>query len=290
MNRTICTLLLGLVLGSGTLESNASILRLDEPVDTLVADTIQAEQNDSITAEKKEKPKKESEYEKLMKKGGTKIDGLFTVRHIEDKYYFEIPDSMLGRMMLCVSRFTAVPQDFGKFAGEEVNNMTFYFEQRDTSQILMRQYVLSQVAADGDNIRRTLELASIDPIVMALKVIGQNEAKDAQLVEVTSLFKGGSKFTSASSGLSATLKLGGIQSDRTYIDTMKVYPTNIEVVTTRTYGASAGVSGASKAGAITLGLNTSIVLLPKEPMRKRLWDARVGYFVNSLTGLTYLEL
>ena len=36
-------------------------------------------------------------------------------------------------------------------------------------------------------------------------------------------------------------------------------------------------------GQVTLGLNTSIVLLPKEPMRKRLWDERIGYFTNRFT-------
>ena len=251
--------------------------------DTTATDSVKKDISIKSDTAKAEKPKKETEYEKIVKKGGTVMDGLFRVRHIEDKYYFEVPDSILGRMILSVSRFTAVPQNFGKYAGEEVNNLTFYFEQRDTAQLLMRQYVLSQIATDGDNIQRTLEQSTINPIIMALKVIGRNEAKDAQMVEVTNLFKGSSKFTNFSQSLAATIKIGGVQSDRTYIDTIKVFPTNIEVVTTRTYGASTGTSEASKtgAGAVTLGMNTSIVLLPKEPMRKRLWDKRVGYFVNN---------
>ena len=160
----------------------------------------------------------------------------------------------------------------------------------------MRQYVLSHLADSTDNISRTLEQSTIDPIVLSFKIVpGSRLTDDAsatdtatiqppagtQLIEVTPLFKGASKFTSLSSGLSATLKLGGLAGDRTYIDTMKVFPTNIEIVTTRTYGATPARSEASKTGNITLGMNTSIVLLPKEPMRKRLWDKRVGYFVNN---------
>ena len=103
--------------------------------DTISSDTVQTEKKGKMSADKK----KESEYEKIIKKGGFTQTGLFTVRHVEDKYYFEVPDSMLGRMLLCVTRFTAVPQDFGKFAGEEVTNLTFYFEKRDTAQLLMRQ-------------------------------------------------------------------------------------------------------------------------------------------------------
>ena len=247
-------------------------------IDTLKADTLAA---DSLKGGKKAPKKEKTEYEKLMEKGGSTQQGLFLLRHIEDKYYFEVPDSMLGRMMLCVSRFTAVPQNFGQFAGEEVNNLAFYLERRDTSQILMRQYVQSQIADKGDNITRTLEQSTIDPIVQAFKVIGRNPENSDCLIEVTQLFKGGSPLTNLSSGLSTQLKLGGLQADRTYIDTVKVFPTNIEVVSTRTYGATAGRSEASRTGSITLGMNTSVVLLPKVPMRRRLWDERIGYFVNN---------
>lgn len=79
--------------------------------DTLAADTAKA---------KGRKKPAESEYQKLIKKGGTVLKGLVTMRHIEDKYYFEVPDSLLGRLLLCVTRYTAVPQGFGKFAGEEI--------------------------------------------------------------------------------------------------------------------------------------------------------------------------
>ena len=282
----IAILLLGMLLSAPTMAHG----RYAPKADTIVTDTIAKDTAavDTVKAQKRpaKKPeKKESEYEKLLKKSGTCMEGLFTVRRIEDKYYFDVPDSLLGRMLLCVSRFTAVPQDFGKFAGEEVNNCAVYFERRDTAQLLMRQYVLSQVADEGDNISRTLEQSTIDPIVLALKIIkkekdGKTE-EGSSLVEVTQLFKGGSKLTNFSNGLSAQIKVGGLSSDRTYIDTMKVFPTNIEIVTTRTYSANPARSEASKTGSITLGMNTSIVLLPKEPMRKRLWDERVGYFVNN---------
>lgn len=247
--------------------------------DTTVTDTTKVEKEDVKSKAKKEP--KETEYQKIIKKGGTVTDGLFRVRHIEDKYYFEVPDSMLGRYILCVTRFTAVPQNFGQFAGEEITHSTIYFEKRDTSQIMIRQYVLSHLADNGDNISRTLEQSTVDPIVQAFKVIGQNEEKDASLIEVTSLFNSDNNLMSFSNTDKTTLKVGGLMKDRTFIDTIKVFPTNIEVATTRTYGSSPARSEASRTGTITMAFNTSMVLLPKEPMRKRLWDDRVGYFVNS---------
>nr|MCR5473128.1 zinc-dependent metalloprotease [Prevotella sp.] len=247
--------------------------------DTTVTDTTKVEKEDVKSMVKKEP--KETEYQKIIKKGGTVSDGLFRVRHIEDKYYFEVPDSMLGRYILCVTRFTAVPQNFGQFAGEEITHSTIYFEKRDTSQIMIRQYVLSHLADNGDNISRTLEQSTVDPIVQAFKVIGQNEEKDASLIEVTSLFNSDNNLMSFSNTDKTTLKVGGLMKDRTFIDTIKVFPTNIEVATTRTYGSSPARSEASRTGTITMAFNTSMVLLPKDPMRKRLWDDRVGYFVNN---------
>ena len=285
MRNRILTTLAGCFVVLASVQARPLMVVLGDsiPADTvqarpLVADTLAT---DSLKAGKKEKKKEETEYEKLLKKGGTTQDGLFRVRHIEDKYYFEIPDSMLGRYVLCVSRFTAVPQSFGQYAGEEICHNTIYFERRDTSFIMMRQYVLTHLADGDDNISRTLEQSTVDPIVMAFKVIGRNKEKDASMIEVTQLFKTDNNITSLAATSKTSLKVGGLMGDRTFVDTIKVFPTNIEVATTRTYGSSPAASPASKTGAITMAFNTSMVLLPREPMRKRLWDERVGYFVNN---------
>lgn len=220
MKKQLYFLALGLLM---TASANArqwswatSVLRADTVVtDTLKADTLTTDSLKSLNKNHKRKKgekeeAKESEYEKLMKKGGTVMKGMLTVRHIEDKYYFEVPDSMLGRLILCVTRFTAVPQGFGPFPGEEVTHSTIYFEHRDDKTLMLRQYVLSYLADDKDNISRTLVKSTIDPIVMSFKVIGRNEQKDAQLVEVTSLFKGDSHLMSFTSGAKTSLKVDGI--------------------------------------------------------------------------------
>ncbi|MCR4957634.1 MAG: zinc-dependent metalloprotease [Prevotella sp.] len=253
---------------------NDSIPVTDQKADTLATDTL---------SKKNDQKKKESEYEKLVKKGGVTIEGLFLVRHIEDKYYFEVADSLMGRMLLCVTRFTSVPQGLGQFAGEEITHNTVYFEQRDTTQLLMREYVQSHFSNPEDQISLTLNRATVDPMVMAFKIIGRNEADDASLIEVTPLFKSDSHLTSFSNTMKTQLKVGGLQADRTYIDTLMVFPQNIEVATTRTYGSSGTNSPAARTGSLTMAFNTSIVLLPEVPMRKRLWDDRVGYFVNNMT-------
>jgi len=240
------------------------------------------------------KDEKKNEYDELLKKGGTLKKGLFDVRHIEDKWYFEIPDTLLGRYILTVTRFTSVPQDLGKFSGEEVNENTIYFERRDDKTMLMRAYVVTQEAPENSKIEKTLRASTADPIVGSFKIIGKNKDKHKSLIDVTSFFARDNEVISIPSSATRQYQLTGLQQDRTFIDTMKVFPINIEVGSTRTYGANTSSQGtpgqmpvrrtpASYTGSVTIGLNTSMVLLPKEPMRKRLWDSRVGYFTTRVT-------
>ena len=113
---------------------------------TVMADSTKQDvhsqaQDDNKDLKKKKKDdskklEKKNEYDELIKKGGTIKKGLFTVRHIEDKWYFEVPDSIIGRYLLAVTRLTAVPQGLGKFSGEEVNENTLYFEKREYHSFL----------------------------------------------------------------------------------------------------------------------------------------------------------
>ena len=252
--------------------------------DTIPQDSIAAKSDSTkVNGDKKKDDKKKNEYEELIKKDSTKMEGLFTVRHIEDKWYFEVPDSMLGKYLLAVTRYTAVPQNFGKFAGEEANEATVYFEKRDKKTMLLRAYVLSQLANEKDDISKTLRASTVDPIVASFKIIGENPDSTMSLIEVTSMLKGGNSLIGISKGAASSLKIGGLVGDRSFIDTLKVFPINIEVVSTLTYGASGGASPASGTGSMTVGLNTSIIRLPDTPMRMRLWDERVGYFTNRVT-------
>jgi hypothetical protein len=88
--------------------------------------------------------------------------------------------------------------------------------------------------------------------------------------------------------------LMGLAPDRSYIESIKSYPINMEVRTVKTFNASAPMPGspmgggssatipaAMNAGAVTLELNTSIRLLPKVPMNTRFFDSRVGYFADN---------
>lgn len=226
---------------------------------------------------------KDDPYLKIVKEGGSVREGLFTVRHIKDDWYLEVPDSLLGRMMLAVTRFTSVPQEFKMVTGEEVNRSAVYFEQYGEKTIFLREYVQSQYAKPEDRIAISLKQSTIDPIVWKFDVIGRNPETNAQLINVTKWLMGENKVTNFSSWDRTLVGIGSLQTDRTFIDTIKTYPINVEIASLRTYSMNSGRIPTSKTGSATLSLNTSLVLLPRDPMQPRYADERVGYFNSKIT-------
>ncbi len=65
-------------------------------------------------------------YNNLIRSNAITRKGLFTVHKIEDKYYFEIPDSLLGRDILVVGRIAqgaaGVRPEYTGYAGDQISN------------------------------------------------------------------------------------------------------------------------------------------------------------------------
>ena len=61
---------------------------------------------------KKDTVKKVTAYEKLLKDGGSECEGMFTVRHIKDNWYFEVPDTLLGRVVVGCDRLKQCHRGF----------------------------------------------------------------------------------------------------------------------------------------------------------------------------------
>jgi hypothetical protein len=70
-----------------------------------------------------------------------------------------------------------------------------------------------------------------------------------------------------------------LESDKSFIETVKSYPENIEARHVKTYAAGEPPSNSST-GTISIEINNSMILLPKVPMKKRFYDERVGWFAS----------
>ena len=220
--------------------------------------------------------------------------GVFTVHFQDDKYYFEIPDSLLGRELLAVTRFAKVAGGARKYGGEEVNEQSLLFEKGPGQRIFMRVVTLISKADSTQTIAKAVKNSYLDPIVAAFDIKAFGKDSTTSIIEVTDFFKGDNQAVSLTPSGKRMFNIMGLASDRSYIESIKTYPINMEVRTVKTFnasaptpgspmggGSSAAIPAAMNAGAITLELNTSIRLLPKVPMNSRLFDSRVGYFADN---------
>lgn len=245
--------------------------------DTIAKDTLKAK-----PVEKTPEQKRAEDYAKLIKKATLERKGLFTVRKADERWYFEIPDSLIGRYFLCITRLKSAPQGLGKYAGESVNEQTIYFEQKTDKTLYLRAFINKQEADSTSNIFAAVQNSKANPVVAAFNVIGRNPKTKAQLIDITDFFKKDNSITSFTSNFKSDKKLTAAADDRSALDDIHTYPINVEVLTTKTYPTSSGGTfAATLAGAVSVELNVSIVVLPKVPMQKRIFDPRVGYFTKS---------
>lgn len=227
---------------------------------------------DSTSTSKKD----EQPYDKIIKKGAKSKTGLFTVNHVDDKYYFQIPDSLLNRYMIVVTRYLSTPEGMGIFGGEKANEQTIYFEKGSNNTIFLRSLQYKQDVRDPESmLAKALAGSNENPIVTAFPIKTVNPVTGDIVIDVTDAFKKDNAMFSLETKQKTERKLTSLADDKSFIETIDPYPINIEIKTTKTYTSSTASSGT-----ITLRLNTSIVLLPKTPMRKRFADERVGFFGN----------
>lgn len=215
-------------------------------------------------------------YVKIITENAKNKSGLITISQVDTKFYFQIPDSLFNRYMMVVTRYLSTPEGFGRFGGEKANEQTVYFEKGVNNTVFLRSLQYKQDVRNPDSmLAKALAGSNENPIVAAFPIKTINPATGNVVIEVTDAFKKENAMFSVAGQEKTEKKLTSLADDKSFIETMDAYPINIEVKTTKTYtNATAG------SGSITLRLNTSIVLLPKTPMRKRFADERVGYFAN----------
>ena len=79
----------------------------------------------------------ESDILVKVKSEGICDEGFFNVWNYQGRYWFEIPDSLLGRDMLLVTRRARTSMDMG-FRSESIDERIFVWERRGEDKIELR--------------------------------------------------------------------------------------------------------------------------------------------------------
>ena len=236
-------------------------------------------------------------YKDVITEKAKTTKGLFTVHKVEDKYYFEIANSNLFKEFLAVTRFSKTAWGGGVYGGEKVNSSVLRFEKGPNNNIFLR-YSLNVVSSPDSStpMFKAVKNSTLDPIVNSFEIKCFSKDSSGVVIEVTDFFKGDNQVVSLDQFSRRRINLSSLSSDRSYIESIKTFPKNTEIRTVKTFSSSpAGFSfgapspfpsatlpAANAAGAVTLELNTSFIQLPEKPMKRRMFDNRVGYFADDV--------
>ena len=240
---------------------------------------------DSKSATDEKKPDPIKPYDKVITKEAKTQRGVFSVHRVDEKVYFEIPTNQFGTEFLWVSQVARTQTGFGYGGGTQLGSRVVRWQLRQ-KDVLLREVKYSIRAEGLDAIRYAVETSSLEPIIRKFPVAawGTNQAA---VIDVTELFLGDVSEFSAKNRLNAS----GADRTRSFLESIKAFPRNIETRALLTYTLSGGSPFASTGtnlpivirrdsgqSAVSVVLHHSMVQLPEKPMRPRVLDERVGFF------------
>ncbi|WP_069129921.1 zinc-dependent metalloprotease [Rhodohalobacter halophilus] len=219
-------------------------------------------------------------FSEVIKDSFDKDEGLFNVYKDNSTYYYEIPDEMLGREMLMVSRIARTADGIA-YGGMKNNTQVLRWEKRD-NKILLRRVSFSNTASDTLPVYEAVRNSNFEPILASFDIAAINEDSTGSVIDVTSLFTTDVPALGLQQSYRSRFQVRRVDGNRTFIESIRSFPENVEARHLLTYDAQNPPSN-SDANTISLEINHSMHLLPEEPMQRREPDARVGYFTASQT-------
>ncbi|OQP57777.1 hypothetical protein A3860_09120 [Niastella vici] len=242
-------------------------------------------------------------YKDIITAKAVSCTGLFIVHKVEDKIYFELPDSILNHDMLIISRLAKAGADMRSgssmsgYAGDVLNESVVRFEKGPNNKLFIRDISYSERVKDtASDMYKAVMNSNIQPISLAfdIRATRKDSISGVQhtVIELTDIINGDNDlfFWGGSKG---KFSVAGYQPDKSYLQYVKSFPINTEIRTVKTYMKVAnntanlfnGVLSTNTPAPklVTVELNTSIVMLPEKPMQARYADDRVGYFSTSYT-------
>jgi len=231
---------------------------------------------------KDKKPKKDSKikpYDEVITEDAVSDDGLFTVHTVGSKFYFELPKDILEKEILIVSRISGFVKNlnFGG-AGVKSRPQQVIRWQMKNEQILLRSVSYNSVASMDDPIYESVRNNNFEPIIATFDLAAYSADSTALVFEISDLFTKDIPMIGAMSKRQRkSFEIGGLDSGRSLISSMRAFPENVEIRHILTYKGKK-LPDNNITQTLSVEMNQSFIVLPEEPMQPRYYDDRVGYF------------
>ena len=234
-------------------------------------------------------------YKEVITDKARTDDGLFKVHRVDDRWFFELQNDIFNRDILVVNRISKAAAGmriggFFGYAGDQIGQNVVRFEKGPNNKVFLRTISFAEYARDSTSPMFTsVNNSNVQPIAAAFDVRAFGDG-GASVIDVTDYINGDNDVLFFTSSFKQQLRLGMLQSDKSYVERVSSYPINVEIRTVKTYGrtpapTTGGTGGGAPAptGNMTVELNSSMIILPKQPMQARYYDPRVGYFAVGYT-------
>ncbi|MBP9196999.1 MAG: zinc-dependent metalloprotease, partial [Saprospiraceae bacterium] len=244
--------------------------------------TPSAPSADSAPAPKKDEKKKDEKvkpYKDIITAEAVSDSGFFISHKVKENWYFELPQDVMDKEILITSRISGFVKNlnFGGAGVESRPQQVIRWQKKD-DQILLRSVSYNSVASEEDPIYLSVKNNNFEPIIMVFDIKAYNEAKSAFVIDVAPLFTTDVDMIGAMDpDERKTFGIKSLDSKRSFVNSIKSFPQNVEVRHVLTYSGSS-LPDNQITGTLSVEMNQSFVLLPEVPMVPRLFDARVGYF------------
>lgn len=260
-------------------------------------DSVKAKTDTAKTksAAEAKKPEKIKPYKDVITAKAVSDEGIITVHKVEDKYFFEIPNAVLKKEFLLVSRLTKAAAGMRSgtsgYAGDQIAENLISFEKGPADKIFVRSISYQDYASDStSSMYQSVMRNNTQSIVHAFDIKAFGKDKKSSVVDITDLVNADNELVSFEAREKKQYRVGAFQKDKSFVNYVKAFPTNIEINTTKTFARTLGsmtfppgVEKPEVSGNYTVEINSSLVLLPENKMQARYFDPRVGYFAVGYT-------
>ncbi len=218
---------------------------------------------------------KTGRYDEITKKAKSR-DGMFTIHQVEGDWYFELPDTLMGRDLLIVNKVSGVPyelNDAGLNKGMSYEDKLIRFHKDIVQKKVWVTTWNPRVSVpEEDAIARSVKDNYREAVIEQFPIEAFNNDSTAVLIKVNKVFDGSEK---SFNDLYNSISLGtAVKRELSRIASMKSFPQNIVVKSFLTTQVTEGHESVP----VTVETTTNIVLLPEQPMKPRFADNRVGFF------------
>ena len=215
-------------------------------------------------------------YKTLITDSARTLKGLLNFHQVKNRWYIELVDSVFNQPFLFVNRISKAAvhgqsDGFG-FAGDIITKDVMQFSKGPGDKILLQNTWQFSRSTDssGNGMYKVVSRSNLLPVTQAFPILSYGPGGSV-IIDITDFMSADNRTFSFDALSKTRLNIKSFYPNRSYIQSVKSYPSNVEIKTVKTFDYAGNLD-------LTYEFNLSVIMLPKTLMRPRDADPRIGYF------------